>query len=49
MGFYLLAVVLQQDTKMHISHKITHHAETKHKTQSYTNNKWHIAHKEYNK
>jgi hypothetical protein len=33
---------------MHISHKITHHAQTKHSTQSYANNKGHITHNEYN-
>jgi hypothetical protein len=33
-----------QHTKIHISHKITHHAQTKHSTQNYTNNKGHIAH-----
>jgi hypothetical protein len=37
-----------QHTKIHISHKITYHAETKHSTQSYTNNKGHITHNEYN-
>jgi hypothetical protein len=45
---YPVAVVLQEDTKLHISHKITHHAQTKHSTQSYTNNKGHITHDEYN-
>jgi hypothetical protein len=37
-----------QHTKIHISHKITHHAQTRHSTQSYTNNKGHITHNEYN-
>jgi hypothetical protein len=36
-----------QHTKIHISHKITHHAKKKHNTQSYTNNKGHITHNEY--
>jgi hypothetical protein len=27
---------------------MTHHAQTKHSTQSYTNNKGHITHSEYN-
>jgi hypothetical protein len=31
-----------------MSHKITHHAQTKHSTQSYTNNKGHVTHNEYN-
>jgi hypothetical protein len=35
-----------QHTKIHISHKITHHAQTKHITQSYTNNKGRIAQNE---
>jgi hypothetical protein len=30
------------------SHKITHHAQTKHRAQRYTNNKGHITHNEYN-
>jgi hypothetical protein len=34
--------------QIHISHKVTHHAQTKHSTQSYTNNKGHITHNEYN-
>jgi hypothetical protein len=33
---------------MNISHKITHHAPTNYSTQSYTNNKGHITHTEYN-
>jgi hypothetical protein len=36
-----------QHTKMHISHKIAHHAQTKHTTQSYTNNKGHITHSQF--
>jgi hypothetical protein len=35
-------------TQIHTSHKITHHAQTEHSTQSYTNNRGHIAHNEYN-
>jgi hypothetical protein len=34
--------------QIHILHKITHNAQTKHSNQSYTNNKGHIAHSEYN-
>jgi hypothetical protein len=34
--------------EIHISHKITHHARTKHSTQSYTKNKRHVTHNEYN-
>jgi hypothetical protein len=37
-----------QDTKIHISHKITHHVQIKHSTQSSEDNKGHITHKEYN-
>jgi hypothetical protein len=33
---------------MHISQKITHHAQTKRSIQNYTNNKEHITHNEYN-
>jgi hypothetical protein len=36
-----------QHTKIRMSHNITRHAQTKHSTQSYTNNKGHITHKEY--
>jgi hypothetical protein len=32
----------------HTSHKITHHAQTKHSTQNYTNSKGHTTHIEYN-
>jgi hypothetical protein len=32
----------------HTSHKITHHAQTKYSTKSYTNNKGHTTHKDYN-
>jgi hypothetical protein len=39
---------IRQKTQVHVSHKITHHAQTKHSIQSYTNNKGHIAHNEYN-
>jgi hypothetical protein len=47
MGFYAVAVV-RQHTQIHISHKITHHVQTKHRAQSYANNKRHITHNEYN-
>jgi hypothetical protein len=49
MGFYPVEVILQYDRKIHISHKITHHAQTKHSTQSHANNKGHITHNEYSK
>jgi hypothetical protein len=39
---------MTQHTQIHISHKITQHAETRHSTQSYTNNEGHIPHSEYN-
>jgi hypothetical protein len=29
----------------HITYKITHHAQTKHRTRRYTNNKGHVTHK----
>jgi hypothetical protein len=32
----------KQHTKIHISHKITHRTQTKHSTQSYTNNERHL-------
>jgi hypothetical protein len=35
---------IRHDTKIRISHDITHHAQTKHVTQNYTNNKGHITH-----
>jgi hypothetical protein len=40
MGFYPVAVVLQKETihKKRTSQNITHHAETEHSTQNYTNN-----------
>jgi hypothetical protein len=37
-----------QYTNIHISHKISHHTQTKHNTQSYTNNKGHITHNKHN-
>jgi hypothetical protein len=37
---------IRYNTQIHISHKITHHAQTKHNTQNYTNNKGHITHNE---
>jgi hypothetical protein len=42
-------IAIRHNTKIHISHKITHHAQSEHSTQSYTNNKRHITHNEYNK
>jgi hypothetical protein len=46
---YPVAVVLQwHNTKIYISHKISHHSQTKHSTRSYTHNKGHITHNEYN-
>jgi hypothetical protein len=47
MGFYQVAVVLQLDTQIHMSHKITHHVQTEHSIQSYTINKGYITHNEY--
>jgi hypothetical protein len=37
-----------QHTRIRISQKITHHAQTEHSTQSYTYNKEHITHDHYN-
>jgi hypothetical protein len=37
-----------QHANIYISYKITHHAQTKPNTQSYTNNIRHITHNEYN-
>jgi hypothetical protein len=37
-----------QHGQIRISHKISHHSQTKHSTQSYTNNRGHIAFNEYN-
>jgi hypothetical protein len=39
---------IRHNAQIHISHNISHYAQTKHSTQSYTNNKGHITHKEYN-
>jgi hypothetical protein len=39
---------IRQNTQIHISHKITHHAQAEHSIQSYTNIKGHITHNEYN-
>jgi hypothetical protein len=39
---------IRHNIQLHISHEITHHAQTKHSTQSYTNNEGHITHNEYN-
>jgi hypothetical protein len=47
MGFYLVAVVLQQDTTHKYTTHITHHAQTKRSTQGYSNNKGHNTHSEY--
>jgi hypothetical protein len=43
-------ITVRHNTQIHIlvSQKITHQSETKHSTPSYTNNKGHIAHDEYN-
>jgi hypothetical protein len=38
----------KHNTQIRIPHKITHHAQRKHSTQRYTNNKAHITHNEYN-
>jgi hypothetical protein len=37
---------IRHNTQIHISHKLTHHAQTKHNILSYTNNKGHITHNE---
>jgi hypothetical protein len=42
------STTIRHNTKIHIVHKISHHTQTKHSTQSYTNNKGHISHDEYN-
>jgi hypothetical protein len=50
MGFYPVAVVLQKDTthkNAHITQNDTQRSN-KRNTQSYTNNKGHITHNEYN-
>jgi hypothetical protein len=49
-GFYPLQWYCNkaQYAKIHTSHKITHHSQTKHSTQSYTNSKGHITDNEYN-
>jgi hypothetical protein len=39
---------IRHKTKIHTSHKMSHDAQTKHSTQSYTN-KEHITHNEYNR
>jgi hypothetical protein len=38
---------IKHHTQIHILHTITHHAQIKHSTQSYTNNKGHITHNKY--
>jgi hypothetical protein len=42
-------ITMRHNTQKYTSHKITHHAQKKHSTQSYTNNKGHITHNDYNK
>jgi hypothetical protein len=42
------STTIRHNTKIHISHNITHLAQTKHNSQSYTSNKEHITHNEYN-
>jgi hypothetical protein len=39
---------IRHNTQTFTCHKITHHAHTKHSTQSYRNNEGHITHNEYN-
>jgi hypothetical protein len=34
---------IRDNTQMHTSHKLTHHTQTKHRTQNYTNNKGHTS------
>jgi hypothetical protein len=58
MGFNPVTVVQQQQQQQqqqdqthrntHILHKTLHDAQTKDSKQSYTNNKGHITHNEYN-
>jgi hypothetical protein len=49
MGFYEVAVVVQQDaTQKHTYHTKYHTTLKQNSTQSYTNNKKHITHNEYN-
>jgi hypothetical protein len=38
---------IRHNTQIRISHKITHHSQTNHSSQSYTNNKGHSTHNEY--
>jgi hypothetical protein len=38
----------RNNTQIHISHKITHHSQTKHSTQHYTSNKGLIVRNENN-
>jgi hypothetical protein len=47
-GILRSGTTVRHNTQIHISHKITHHAQTKHSTQKYTNNKGHITHNAYN-
>jgi hypothetical protein len=37
---------IRHNAQIHISQKITHHTQTKHSTQSYTNNIGHITNNE---
>jgi hypothetical protein len=39
---------IRHNTLTHTSHKITHHAQTKHSAQNYTNNRGHATHNECN-
>jgi CTP-dependent riboflavin kinase len=51
-GFYPVAVVIYNKTqhiKIHISNRITHSAQTRHRTLSKTNNKGHITRNECNR
>jgi hypothetical protein len=40
-------ITIRHRTQIHLAEKI-HHGQTKHSTQSYTNNKGHVTHTEYN-
>jgi hypothetical protein len=48
MIFIIVITTIRHNTQKYTSHQIAHHAETKHSTQSCTNNKGHITHNEYN-
>jgi hypothetical protein len=49
MGFYPVGsgTTIRHNTQ-HTLHKVTHHAQTNHSTQNYTNNKGHTTHSAYN-